>query len=212
LSLSDEQRKKLLAVHELTLRLELIAALHSEIHGHESFYTPRAHCSGCGYNLTPFEIISGFSTDHDDFTTQCPCCRARFDPKLVWRCSKDGAVIGAIELQFYCDSQTLAKLAGHEEMEPKDFAATYPALYHSAVVHNGTLRAAFAKLGIDYKFVEITNPEIKVKPFLGRIPDAVIAEVSGLKVCAVRRLRKRWRIAACAQRGMIEEAQDNEQD
>jgi hypothetical protein len=94
-------------------------------------------------------------------------------------------------------------------LSPKEFEEQQPAIYHSAVVHNGTLKAAFAKSGITYGFVEITDPAVKVTPFLGRLPDTVIAEVSGLKLSTVRRLRQKHHIQACTQRSLLGEAQEN---
>ncbi len=202
-----EQRQHIMQSQMLSLRLELVAALRGDPSGNTGSYRPMAHCNKCGRDLTPLEIIKGFNTDPNDFTTQCSGCKTRFNPKLVWR---DTA--GSVEIPFYCNMQTQAQLRGLEVLSPVDFQRQQPALYHSAVVHNGTLKAAFARLDIAYDFVEITDPAVKIKPFLGRLPDTIIAEVSGVKLGTIRRLRKKHGIKACTQRVMLEEAESKEPD
>ncbi len=202
-TLKAEQRQEMVASMTLSIRLELVAALHNGPNGTTTI-RPMASCVHCGRNLTPLEIIKGFNNDPNDFSTACTGCKRRFDPTLVWHDN-----VGSIELPFYCNMQTQSRLAGLETLSPVDFKAKEPALYHSAIVHNGTLKAAFQRLNIEYSFVEITDPAIKVKQFLGRLPDTIIAEVSGLKLAVVRRLRKKYRIKACTQRVMLEQAQES---
>lgn len=203
-SLRLEQRQASLAMQTLTLRLELVGALHSGGSNGVVTYTPAARCNKCQRGLTPLEIIKGFNNDPDDFTTKCTGCGHRFQPQLAFR---DRYSRG--ELPFYCNMQTQARIAGLATLKPEEFARKEPALYHSALVHNGTLKTAFARLNIVYNFVELTDPAVKVKPFLGRLPDTIIASVSGLKLGTIRRLRKKHSIKACTQRVMLEEAAAN---
>ena len=197
------QRQAMTMMQVFTLRLELVGALHGGPNGNRQ-YTPTAICPKCARNLTSIEIIKGFRDDTNDFTTGCSGCQTRFDPKLIWR---NSAV--RVEIPFFCNMQTQAQLAGLESLSPENFEKKHPALYHSAVVHNGTLKAAFERLHITYGFVEIVDPKEKIRPFLGRLPDTVIAEVSGIGINSVRRLRKGLQIAACTQRMMLENAQNN---
>ncbi|KKS53984.1 MAG: hypothetical protein UV20_C0043G0006 [Candidatus Magasanikbacteria bacterium GW2011_GWA2_42_32] len=158
LRLSQAQRLQI-QEHAFTLRLALIHELRDER------YEPKAICPACSRELTPMEIIRGFNQDPNDFTTCCSACSRRFEPTLV--CFGDGTYI---ELPFYCDCQTLAQLQGKETLQPERFAMEYPAIYRSAIVHHGGIRQAFAKVGIQYAFEEISDWKNKIRSFLGRLP------------------------------------------
>lgn len=196
-TLTQAQRQEIVQSQTLMIRLELISALR----GGTDNYKPEAHCTECHRDLTPLEIMKGFNTDPNDFTTECTGCKNRFQPKLIWR-----NLAGSAEIPFYCDLQAQAQLPGLQTMGPEIFQKEYPALYHSVIVHNGTLKTAFAQLGIIYDFQEIIDPTVKIRPFLGRLPDTVIAELSGVKLSTVRRLRQKHGIEACTHASMIEEA------
>jgi hypothetical protein len=111
--------------------------------------------------------------------------KSSMPPKLSMR-----GGYGKVEFAFYCDTQTLAQLHGHEGLTPDEFRRQNPALFHSAVFHNGSLRAAFARLDIQYEQVETIDPMTKVKPFLGKMPDTEIARITGLKVRDIRYERR----------------------
>ena len=194
------QRQTMVMTLAMSLRLELIGILHGGADGGN--YTPMGECPNpsCRRSLTALEIIRGFNNDPNDFSTQCTGCNRRFDPKLVW---KTGSA--RIEVPFFCDTQTLTRLSGLESMSPQEFERAEPTLFHSARIHNGSIKTAFARLGITYNFDEMTNPTEKIKPFLGRLFDTTIAEISGLSVETIRRLRKKDGIKACTQRTMLAE-------
>lgn len=194
-SLTVAQRQVAIAAHVLSLRLALVEAIHGVR------YEPRAVCPSCNRRLTPLEILKGFNTDVNDFTTECTGCHTRFDPKLV-----HSSAAGNIEMPFYCDAQTLAHIRGLETLSPEEFQRREPALYHSAVVHRGSLRHAYAQINIAYAFDEVVDAREKVKPFLGRLPDTIIAEVSGLKLSSIRSLRRKLGIRAATEQAMLEEA------
>ncbi len=179
LRLSQEQRIQLQG-HSFTLRMDLVQELRGER------YEPRATCLVCSRELTPMEIIHGFNQDPNDFTTCCSACGHRFEPMLV--CFGDGM---RIELPFYCDRQILAQLHGKETLHPEQFSREHPAIYRSAIVHHGGIRRAFEKVGIQYAFEEISDWKNKIHPFLGRLPDTIIAECVDVSVVTIRTIRRK---------------------
>lgn len=193
LRLTQEQRH-LLIQRAVSHRLALLEALREER------YEPRGDCPRCSRKLTPAEILRGFNRDPEDFTTGCTACGHRFEPKLI--------CFGAnfsLELPFFCSSQTLAQLSGKEALSPETFARAHPALYRSAIVHHGGLRRAFALVGIAYPYKEVPDWMRKVEPFLGRMPDTVIAECADVLVRRIRRLRRSLGIGRYSLRAAIDE-------
>lgn len=193
LKLSPEQKLSLKS-HTLALRLELIQQIRDER------YEPKAQCPRCSRSMTAIEIISGFNQDPSDFTTCCPQCRHRFESTLV--CFGNGT---RIELPFYCDCQTLDQLHGKETLEPQRLLREYPAIYRSAILHYGSIRQAFKTVEIEYEFQEISDWKEKVAPFLGRLPDTVIAGCVGVSVNIIRSLRSKLGISRYIQQKAFDE-------
>ncbi len=100
----------------------------------------------------------------------------------------------------------MERIGGH--FDPQEFERKYSAVYHSALAHYGTLRNAFSKIGIDYFYTELTDPMEKLTPFLGRLPDTIIAEVSGLTAKAIGKFRRNLGISVCTRRKILEAAQE----
>lgn len=194
LRLSPELRQNIQG-HVFALRMELIQQLRDEQ------YTPAGVCPSCRRELTPVEIIRGFNQDPNDFTTRCSGCGTRFEPVLV--CFGNGV---RVELPFYCGSQTLAQMRGLETLRPEEFAREYPAIYRSAIVHHGGVRRAFEKLGIRYAFEEISDWKNKIQPFLGRLPDTVIAKCVDVSAGAIGTMRRKLGIERYALRAALDEA------
>jgi len=180
----------------LSLRLALVQELRGER------YEPRATCPKCGRKLTPVEIIHGFNQNPNDFTTCCTGCGYRFEPSLV--CFSDGS---QIVLPFWCESQTLEHLRGKETLPPEELARAYPAIYRSAIVHHGGIRRAFAKIGAEYPFEEIGDWRNKIRPFLGRLPDTIIATCVDVSVATIRGIRRRHGVRRYTVRKMLAEAE-----
>lgn len=181
--LTQEQRLE----QKLSLRLQLLHALLGEK------YVPTGACPRCNKKLKPIEIMKGFNQDPNDFTTKCPKCKLRFAPRLV---RKD--ISGTSECKFFCAVQTLAQLPGKEGLSLVELNKQHHSLYHSALVHFGTMREAFKKAGIAYRFKETHAINAKAKRLLGQLPDAVIARYAGVpvhRISAMRRERNisRWR-------------------
>lgn len=168
---------------QLSLRLELVEQLGGER------YEPKAHCPTCDRELTPAEIIKGFSRDVNDFDTTCSGCGHRFQPTII--CFGQGT---KVELPFFCDCQTLNKMEGLQHLSPQELSRLHPAIYRSAIVHHGGLKSAFARINIDYPFQEIHDWKSKVTPFLGRMQDTIIAECCQVPASAIRALRKKLKI------------------
>lgn len=146
------QQKLRLEAKILNLRLQLIGKVHDEE------YQPHATCPQCDKKLTPLQIIKGFKRDENDYTTKCPRCRHRFEPKII--CTR---ATGATTLQFFCSSQTLGQLHGKEKLSPAEIQKDFPALYQSALAHFGGLTQAFQKNGVNYGFPEPTIPQWEKK-------------------------------------------------
>lgn len=197
--LTQEQRQVILC-RIVQLRLQLV----SSFAGDHSSYRPEGVCPKCGRKLTSVEILKGFRPDPYDFTTACTGCGARFRPKLIW-----STTISRVEIPFYCELQTQEKLRGLEHLNPEELKAHNLGIYHSAIAHFGLLKNAFRAIGIEYQFDEVSAIESKVAPFLGKLPDTMIAELSGLSVRKIGRLRRTAKIEACSRRSLAEDAESD---
>jgi len=62
------------------------------------------------------------------------------------------------------------------------------------MTHFGSLANAFKKMGVKYTKEEKTLWHVKVQPFLGRMPDKMIAEVVGVGPALISALRRSYRI------------------
>lgn len=167
-------------VQIFTERLALLQSLHGVN------YSPEARCPGCRFRLSVEEILAGFRPDPNDFDTTCPRCENRFEPQLIYRDR-----ISRGELPFYCGAQTLAKLPSLVNFEPERIRREHQDIFHSALVHFGGLKAAFDRAKISYLFDEKPRDwRQKVEPFLGCLPDTVIARCVNMSSATIGRLRR----------------------
>ncbi|MFH0779800.1 MAG: hypothetical protein V1928_02970 [Parcubacteria group bacterium] len=166
-------------------RLNLIETVHGER------YSPNAHCPCCGRKLKPAEILKGFTQDPNDFTTKCPGCKKRFEPKLINFGRASRAEVG-----FYCQMQTLERLCGKAHLTVAQLKKDNPAVFHSALVHFGSIAAAFDSLGVKYAHKEVLDWKEKISSFLGRMSDSQIASCVGVSSCTIGRYRKSLNIPA----------------
>ncbi|MEI7742078.1 MAG: hypothetical protein WCJ29_06335 [bacterium] len=158
----------------------------------EQYSLDQNSCPKCGHKLTAQEVLAGFRNDAADLTTKCPICETRFCPDLVAKLGHGSSVY----VSFYCAMQTTARLHGLEMLPPDQIAHLHSSVYRSAIVHFGTMKAAFARVGIEYSYVELPEWQVKVLPYLGKVPDTLVAKVSGVKVQEVRKLRRETGISA----------------
>ncbi len=179
--LEQHQTQEQKEVQRMEMRMHLAQILRGEQ------INPEAICPQCNHRLTPEEILAGFTRDPNDFTTQCPQtdCKRRFEAQLVWA---RGAGTRA-EVTFLCPSQALEQLKGRDQLSPETIMQNHGQVYRSALVHFGSLKAAFKENGVDYLFDEIDGWKSKIEPFLGSMPDTIIAECCGVSVDRIRRLR-----------------------
>lgn len=170
----------------LSLRLELIQALYGDL------YTPEGECPNCGNILTPEEILKGFSDDPRDYDTTCTRCEVRFAPSLKHVSEQGSKTL----IPFYCGVQSIDVLRQHYmESDPLEILKKNPGAYRSAIFHYGSLKNAFAEIGIDYEYEKIDDWKDKVRPFIGRIPDKVIASYANVSARTVGNYRKEIGIA-----------------
>lgn len=153
-------------------------------------YQPTATCPKCSTVLQPAEIIKGFTTDPNDFTTECPHCKTRFETTML---SRQGAV--SVEFRFYCASQTLGRLRGKEGLTLEELKkGELLPIYQSAVYHFGSVTNAFKQLNLQYRFERLERWETKVHPFLGRLPDSEIASVVNVLPECITKMRREFKI------------------
>lgn len=164
---------------------------------------PKARCPSCDHRMTPAEILRGFVDDVRDYTTRCTKCGQRFPPKLT---QERGASV--VEVAYYCPTQTVGMLTEMQQLSPEKIRAGHAAVYHSAIVHFGTLKNAFARLSMEYPFDE-PRPSWreKVREYLGMLPDTEIAQCAGVSASSVRRLRVSLRIAAFSKDDLYDEVE-----
>lgn len=150
-------------------------------------YRLKGECPQCGRDLTPREIVTGFSQDLDDPTTQCSGCHFRFTPILISQTQE-----GEKEWSFFGPTQVLDQLGQiRKPLPPAKMLEEYPALYRSALVHYGSLKAALKRILIAYPFQEIQEEwRDKVFQLLGDLPDTVIADCVGVSRAVVAHLRR----------------------
>lgn len=180
--LTEEQRVTI-GSQRLELRLSLIHSLRGEQ------YTSEGCCPRCKTKLTTIEILKGFNRDSNDFTTYCVTCGTRFEPKLIY-----ASQYASTSIPFYCDIQTLDQLRGKELLSPDELSVKCSGVFRSAVFHFGGVKKAFELMGIKYGFEEITDWKVKIKPFLGLLPDTEIADNVGVNVAAIRYIRRKSNI------------------
>ncbi len=191
LSLSHSQNLSQDRVHSqqqiLGRTLNLTHRLVLRLRGIEDDYRPKGDCPRCERKLTPAEIVLGFNRDPNDYTTKCPECNCRFAPILITR-----STVSSLQVPFYCRAQTLAELRTEMlDLSVDEFKTKQPAIYHSAVYHFGSLKTAFADVGMKYNLEpKIGKWQKKVLSFLGRLPDSLIASRANVSVGAVRKLRR----------------------
>jgi hypothetical protein len=178
-------QRQLIKSQQVGLQIGLVAALRDER------YEPRATCPRCGRKLEPNEILAGFSRDVNDFTTGCTGCHHRFEPRLI--CFGTG---WQIEIPFFCGVQARDRLRNASLLSPSEIARQFPGEYRSAVIHFGTLKALFLSMKIEYDHIELEEWQGRVMPFLGKMPDTVIAKCVGTKDATISRLRRDHNIAA----------------
>jgi hypothetical protein len=152
-------------------------------------FEPSARCPKCSRKLTAVEILKGFNDNPTDFTTACPKCGERFPASLI----NYGRVFRT-ELQFYCARQVVEQLRGFDHFTPEEISRANQSVFQSAIYHFGSLRQAFEKIDRTYSFDEVGAWREKIQPFLGRLPDTIIAECVDVPVSAIRYMRRKLEI------------------
>lgn len=177
--LTLEQRTRIMEA-QFSTRMQLMEAVYGDR------YTPQGICPECNQKLSAVEILKGFTQNPDDITTLCPRCGYRFPPKLIH--SRGGV---KADMPFYCAAQTLNMLRGKSVFSPGEMMRLHPAVYHSALIHFGTLTNAFSRIAVRYKEPSVPNWRDKIAHFLGLMPDTIIAECVNTHVHTIRKMRRR---------------------
>lgn len=190
-------QRQAVKTQQTMLQIELVATLRDER------YQPKAKCPSCGRELKANEILAGFLADVNDFTTQCTGCRHRFEPKLICFGSASN-----VEIPFFCNVQARERLRSLSHLSPSEIARNHAGEYRSAVVHYGTLAGMFKSIDIEYSHKELEGWQGKVQPFLGRMPDTVIAMCVGVGIRVIRTLRRKHRIPKYAKKVALNEVEN----
>lgn len=186
----------------LDLRQELLAVIYDD---GRLIYHPNATCPkpGCGHKLTAVEILRGFRPVPTDPTTCCPKCKTRFQARLL---ASGG--LATVEIWFLCPCQTLSQLRfwQSEGKRWEDLEKGQLGVYRSALIHFGSLKAALKQIGVDnYEEPPIQGWQAKIRPFLGRLPDAMIAKTVRQPARKVRSFRLQLGIATCDRKYDVED-------
>ncbi|HYF04796.1 MAG TPA: hypothetical protein VEA59_01345 [Patescibacteria group bacterium] len=160
---------------------ELIAAVRGVT------YQPRAICPACNTVLNREQIDAGFLRSRTNLTTKCVCGH-RFIPSLASRNE-----LGNMLTDYYCSLQARAALEGLHKSPPEIIAKKNPSAYHSAILHFGSMRAMYRLDGLQYAHREVPQWHSAVAPFLGKAPDQMIADVVGVPVGVITRMRRQAR-------------------
>lgn len=190
-SCSDRRRSR--AERELPktlqLRFEVISALNDFEYWFEN------QCPKCGYLLNFLEVCGGFSKSSNNLNTGCPSCGKRFRPRLAWRQIWGITVGGWFEESLLSPAVVKSCLRGLEMGTLDDIRKYHSTLYHSAIVHNGTLSNAFREAGSSRhvlgEFSGLREKAQRIQRFFGKLSDSEIARLSGLSTATVRSLRKK---------------------
>ena len=186
------EQKALTLNHIIGLRIDLAGSLAGVK------YYPENSCPNCHYQLKLSEILKGYSEDPKDLRTTCPKCRTHFEAKLR---------SGAAQLRWYCPNQALYALqegGNREVLKPEEIEKWNHSVYHSLLTHFGSITNAFKKLGVNYTHGEVPNWHDRVRPFLGNLPDTMIAEIVGVGRSVINALRKSYGISAFNRRKLAE--------
>lgn len=197
---SLSQTQKLEPKQSVTIQQGLLLRqreLVESVHGIR--YSPRAACPKCSHQLTDLEILKGFRDDPTDYSTQCPKCHERFLPLLY-----ASTQYSSVRLPYYCPAQTLEQIKDMRSVPLEEFKTQNAAVYNSALVHFGGLKQAFEQLGLTYEHEAELDWRKNVGPFLGKLPDTVIAKLLGAKVGEIRRMRKAQGIRKFRHRDLLE--------
>ena len=193
LSLRQTQTRRLTMTQRLIIeQRQLDERIHLMGNLHNVEYVLEAICTNCGRRLKTLEILRGFTIDPTDLTTKCNSCGMRF---LAYLKAKNSYV--SIEVAFYCPTQTLDQLRDKQNLTLYQLITKYAAIYHSALIHFGTLKNAFSRIGVNYELEGRTDWKNKARHFLGKLPDTVIAECVGEKVTTIRSFRRSLNIQRC---------------
>lgn len=166
----------------VNLKMELSQLLIQET------FKPDGVCPRCDKKLTAAEILMGFNRNPADFTTGCPVCKTRFRPSLV---HYFGNTLDQMRLSFLCEVQALDLLKKLTHLKPEQIKKVDASLYYSLLFHFGGIKAACRKIGINYRFEKtIKGWRKKIVPFLGQLPDSLLAGYVHVTPAAIGNFRK----------------------
>ena len=165
-------------------------------------FTPQATCANCAHQFTRAQILWGFMDDDTDARVQCPRCNSTNNGAILVDQAHEYA---KLEVPFYCYRQVVYFFKQHPELAnlpPQTIEKRHPAYAASAMIHFGNYATLFRnkELDLPYAFGEIASWEHKVKQFLGKVPDEIIAKCVGVSKKVVAKRREDLKIPAYQQK------------
>lgn len=172
-----------LLTHEQVLALdnyvkELTLKMTSEL-------TPGYHeitkCPTCGWVLSKSERLMCYTTDLSNIKTRCYKCKSFYHAYIQ---------LGDCKYVLYAQRHIIFRLRNLWSKTPDEILKLHPAFYHSCVYNYGNITKAFLAAKIKYIYKENQDWQEKVKPFLGKLTDKVIADVVRVDPSVITKLRK----------------------
>ena len=190
-SLSQTQKQTLVLSYRVeqkqTQEIEAWLQLVQDIRGEK--YKVEEECNHCHKKMSPAQILHGFLSDVNDFTTVCIYCKRRFETNIF--CTDRFGNKKYVPL--LCQAQCLHKLKKIGVISPDDFenvTGEDVGVYRSLIFHFGSLHTAYKQINVKYDFPPPPDWKEKSLPFLGKIEDQHIADVMGVTKKEVMEYRK----------------------
>ncbi len=197
--LSDEERQRVDS-HQFALCQDLREAIG------ESEFFPQTACPspGCLGMADPVQSLEWIRAGMPETPVRCLVCTAPILLRPYLR--RAGFFAGsAMELPLYRAEEALERLQVQAETPFSTLRSEHGGLYHSTILQFGGLREGFARIGVAYADAVALDWRVQVEPFLGALPDAVIARIVGAPVGEIRKRRQRTGKPAFTRRGVLDE-------
>jgi hypothetical protein len=166
-----------------TARLELIGKVYNLP------FTLQTKCDLCARTMPALDVISAMMCDLATGTVPCTTTRhtriGRVQPFLTVR--ERTLPLGSVK--YFKENLTVLS-----RISPRFIRETYPVDFLAAHIFFGNLPRAFSYAGIDYPHKESVAWQEVIDPFLGKVPDEIIATCVGVVRRTICKYRDKKRI------------------
>ena len=136
-----------------------------------------AQCKRCGYSFPETNIVMEFSKLKKEnilFIRCNKCGYGSVDPKIT----SNDIPICTFRSQFL--TLSMLKYEDIESLDPERIKSDYESVYHSAIFYYGSLKNAFSFVSKNYKYEEIPDWKVKIRPLVGQFSVSLISKMSGV--------------------------------